>query len=268
MRRLCSVLALCLGLLAAGCAVSPDQPVTQASQSMSVSQARREVLHMKGIEWFPGTSIFSSSSNPPSIHRVTLTRTTLTVDRRSWRLQDLAPALSPAHMNDTPSYLALDTGMYLWTGYGPGGNTRAQRLADALLTLKAAAAPEALALEQQRFDAIVRQYREADPKPGVTEDMRRYEVQAEAAIQGKQFEQAAELYDKALEIAPWWPQAHFNRALLLESLEQYGLAVDEMQRYLALAPDAPNARAAQDKIYQWELKVPAEASALPAVGAK
>jgi hypothetical protein len=30
-----------------------------------------------------------------------------------------------------------------------------------------------------------------------------------------------------------------------------------MRRYLLLVPDAPNARAAQDKIYEWEAKVPA-----------
>jgi hypothetical protein len=32
------------------------------------------------------------------------------------------------------------------------------------------------------------------------------------------------------------------------------VAVAEMNRYLVLVPDAPNASAAQDKIYEWEGK--------------
>ena len=70
-----------------------------------------------------------------------------------------------------------------------------------------------------------------------------------------------------MQIAPWWPQARFNRALILESLGEYDLAAEEMQRYLKLSPDAPNARAAQDKIYQWQLKVPAEPAPPPAAAA-
>lgn len=84
------------------------------------------------------------------------------------------------------------------------------------------------------------------------EDAYKYKVQAEGAVRDKEFNDAADFYAKALKIAPWWPVGHFNRALVLGETGDYELAKREMQYYLQLVPDAPNARAAQDKIYQWE----------------
>jgi hypothetical protein len=54
---------------------------------------------------------------------------------------------------------------------------------------------------------------------------------------------------------PWWPEGHFNRALVLAEVERYTEATREMRKYLLLFPDAPNARTAQDQIYAWEDKV-------------
>jgi predicted TPR repeat methyltransferase len=77
-------------------------------------------------------------------------------------------------------------------------------------------------------------------------------VQAEGAVRDKKFNDAANLYGEALKVAPWWPEGHFNRALVLSETGDYDTAMREMKHYLQLAPDAPNARAAQDKIYDWE----------------
>jgi tetratricopeptide (TPR) repeat protein len=102
------------------------------------------------------------------------------------------------------------------------------------------------------FQGVVAKYLAANPKPGLPEETRKFKVQAEFAMQEKQFDKAAELYGKALEVAPWWPEGHFNRALILGETKKYWVAMREMKRYLLLVPDASNARAAQDKIYQWE----------------
>ena len=85
-----------------------------------------------------------------------------------------------------------------------------------------------------------------------SEDARKYKVQAEGAVRDKKFNDAANLYGEALKVAPWWPEGHFNRALVLSETGDYDTAMREMKHYLQLAPDAPNARAAQDKIYDWE----------------
>jgi formylglycine-generating enzyme required for sulfatase activity len=81
---------------------------------------------------------------------------------------------------------------------------------------------------------------------------RKYKVQAEFAVQEKRWDQAIELYGKALEITPWWAEGHYQLALVLGEKKKYRDAMREMKRYLMLAPDAPEARIAQDKIYQWE----------------
>ena len=77
-------------------------------------------------------------------------------------------------------------------------------------------------------------------------------VLAEDAVKHKRFQDAADLYGRALGVAPWWPDGHFDRALILGELHEYTAAADEMQRYVALVPDAPDARAARDKIYIWQ----------------
>ena len=102
------------------------------------------------------------------------------------------------------------------------------------------------------FQEVVTNYLAANPKPQLPEEARKFKVQAEFAVQEKQFDLAIDLYGNALEIAPWWPDGHFNRALILGEAKKYWDAMREMKRYLLLAPDAPDARAAQDKIYVWD----------------
>lgn len=84
------------------------------------------------------------------------------------------------------------------------------------------------------------------------EEANKHKVQAEGAVRDKEFNDAADYYAAALKIAPWWPVGHFNRALVLGEAGDYEIAKREMNYYLQLVPDAPNARAAQDKIYDWE----------------
>lgn len=127
-----------------------------------------------------------------------------------------------------------------------------RRLADALFVLRREARGEG---SDDKFQAVAAAYRSADPKPSFPEEARRFRVQAETAVREKRFDDAARGYRDALQAAPWWPEGRFNRSLLLGELKRYDEAIREMKRYLALAPDAPNARAAQDKIYEWEGKV-------------
>ncbi len=120
----------------------------------------------------------------------------------------------------------------------------------------AATAPPAIDLANDLFQDVVTQYRTANPKPQLPEAGRKFKVQAEFSVQEKQFDKAVGLYGEALKIAPWWPEGYFNRALILGATEKYYDAMREMKRYLLLVPDAPNARIAQDKIYQWEGAAP------------
>jgi hypothetical protein len=125
----------------------------------------------------------------------------------------------------------------------------AMNIANALAVIKSAPTPKE---QQAAFDEQAKSYRDAPVKPVPGEDVRRFRLQAEAAVNEKRFQDAANFYAKALYIAPWWPEGHFNAALILADLRQYDKAIDHMTKYLALVPNAADARAAQDKIYVWE----------------
>lgn len=98
-------------------------------------------------------------------------------------------------------------------------------------------------------------YRNQPVKPPLSEEQRRLIVQAEYLRQSKDYAGAAELFRTALRQDPVsYPPAYFNLALLYEQQELYTRAIESMRKYLALQPNAPDARAAQDKIYEWELQ--------------
>jgi len=102
------------------------------------------------------------------------------------------------------------------------------------------------------FQAVAARYRSEAAKPAFPESARKFKVLAEDAVKHKRFQDAADLYGSALQAAPWWPDGHFDRALILGELGEYTAAAHEMQRYVALVPNAPDARAARDKIYIWQ----------------
>lgn len=108
--------------------------------------------------------------------------------------------------------------------------------------------------DEEKFAKALKSYQRSGGKMALPEEARKFKVQAEDAVNDKNFEEAADLYAKALNIALWWPEGHFNRALVLGEGRFYEGAIREMKRYLALVPKAPDARAAQDKIYMWERK--------------
>jgi tetratricopeptide (TPR) repeat protein len=142
---------------------------------------------------------------------------------------------------------------FLGIAYNCGGATdRTKVFGDALLRLKLEYdkwnSPENMA----KFKEEALRYQAMDPKPELPEDARRFKVQAEGAVADKRFLDAAEKYGKAIEMAPWWPEAHFNRAVVLAELQNFDSAMTEMKRYLLLKPDAADARQAQDFIYAWE----------------
>jgi len=88
------------------------------------------------------------------------------------------------------------------------------------------------------------------------EDMRRAELQGEALLGAKRDSDAADVYRAALEQMPEWGGGHYNLALVSANLGLYEEAITEMRRYLYVAPDAADARAAKDQIYKWEALLP------------
>ncbi|MBC7363940.1 MAG: tetratricopeptide repeat protein [Candidatus Aminicenantes bacterium] len=84
------------------------------------------------------------------------------------------------------------------------------------------------------------------------EEARRYVMRAEMASKESQFEDALQEYKKAVKIAPFTPALYKGLALSYEGLKDYRRAISNMNIYLELYPEAPDAREVKDQIYKWE----------------
>ena len=106
------------------------------------------------------------------------------------------------------------------------------------------------------FKTVAAQYRALKVKPTVSEDQRKYIVQANLFNQEKNYTKEIELYNKAVELDQTsYPAAYSNLALLTAQLQKFSSAIYYMKKYLLLEPDAADARSGQDKIYEWEAQL-------------
>lgn len=104
------------------------------------------------------------------------------------------------------------------------------------------------------FKTSAEKYRALKDKPPVSEEQRKYIVQANSLSQKKDYQGAIDIYTKAIDLDPTsYPAAYSNMALLSSQIMDYNAAIYYMKKYMLLEPDAPDARGAQDKIYEWEL---------------
>ena len=94
----------------------------------------------------------------------------------------------------------------------------------------------------------------SNPKPPIPEEVREQRLLAEDAVKNNKPGEALDFFEAGLELYPTWPQGHFNAALIAAELDLYGDAVEHMQAYLELLPDAPNAQSARDQILIWRHK--------------
>jgi tetratricopeptide (TPR) repeat protein len=108
--------------------------------------------------------------------------------------------------------------------------------------------------ERATFEARAARYRALTVKPAVSEEERKYIVQAEFLTRHKDYAGAMTHYQEAIKLDPVsYPAAYFNLALLNAQVMHYGAAIRYMNQYLLLVPpDTKDARSAQDKIYGWE----------------
>lgn len=114
-----------------------------------------------------------------------------------------------------------------------------------------------IAKDLEDFQRVVDEYNKLPEKQTMTEEQRKYVVQANALNEEMNYGKALEAYDKVIKINPVsYPAAYYNMALITVAwVKDYKSAISYMKKYLILLPDAPDARAAQDKIYEWELKI-------------
>lgn len=127
---------------------------------------------------------------------------------------------------------------------------------DELLYVQQSLWKEKMADAMAAFQPTADKYRAMPAKPQVSEEQRKYIVQANSMTQKKQLDKAMALYRKALELDPLsFPAAYYNMALIASQQGNIYGAILNMKKYLLLVPDAEDARTAQDKIYEWQAVV-------------
>lgn len=127
----------------------------------------------------------------------------------------------------------------------------AESLAGALNRLRALANDNT---SPQRTRERAEAWRALPSKPPLPEEVREKRLLAENAVKEKRPFEALKYYEDGLELHPTWPQGLFNAALIASELGQYAEAIEHMQAYLELVPDAPDAQSARDQIVIWRSK--------------
>ena len=109
--------------------------------------------------------------------------------------------------------------------------------------------------EYQR-KAIVDFVATMNPKPAIPEEAQRHMARGKAAFNGASnesgFKNAVDEFQKAANIAPWWPSPYFNLGLVLEKTKDFPRAKANLEYYLMAAPEAPDAATVKEKIYGLE----------------
>jgi len=109
-------------------------------------------------------------------------------------------------------------------------------------------------LPEDDFHKQAAAWRALATKPALPDAARVRRLLAEDAIKNKKPEDALMFFEQALEAYPTWPEGWFNAALVAGELGRYDDAVDDMQNYLELVPDAKDAQTARDQMEMWKIR--------------
>ncbi len=90
------------------------------------------------------------------------------------------------------------------------------------------------------------------------DEVRKYFLHAEILFNNNKFEEALLELDKARQLQPFNPQIYFNQAVIYEKISDYAKAVENMEIYLQLNPNIPNAQTIKDQIYKWRFIIEKE----------
>lgn len=92
----------------------------------------------------------------------------------------------------------------------------------------------------------------------IPEEARKYALRGEALLKDGKLEEALKEYKTAIKMAPYIAVLYRTTALIYGELKDYSKAIDYMNIYLELMPDAPDARGVKDQIYKWEFMLERE----------
>ena len=97
-----------------------------------------------------------------------------------------------------------------------------------------------------------------NPLPEIPEEARKHAAFAVAALDEKSdsgMKDATKEFLKATQLAPWWPRAYFNLAVLQEKQGDIKGAAENVSFYLAAAPGASDAAEVKNQLFKLQYKV-------------
>ena len=107
-------------------------------------------------------------------------------------------------------------------------------------------------------EKIVSHVQSMKPAPEVPEEARRHFIEGNTLIKAAKDQRgyglARDAYQRCLLIAPWWAEAYYNSAVVLDLANQFDEAVNALKLYIASNPGEGESRKAQDKIYEIEAR--------------
>ncbi len=84
-------------------------------------------------------------------------------------------------------------------------------------------------------EKLLRYVRAMRGKPPIPVEAKKFYIRAMAAqldaVNDDDFDKVAKIYEKALELAPWWGQCYYNRGKALESAKRFEEAAEAMRFY-------------------------------------
>jgi len=262
---------MCLSL--AGCSayslVAPandlDQPIDSApGDTPELIQARRVlreevektplVRHMQ-FEVKPGEVRYITYTDP-SDNAQELVQLALLLPN------SIAVSYSPGGPLEYPGWKLVYTDyqemkQYFWlsSSWSQGD---AQAAADALRVLVLDArqgVEERNATAFEKFRQTCQGWSALTDKPAMPDEARQHQATAESDYARGDLDDAGDEYHAALKLYPCWSEGYYKRANILGATGWYPGAIDNMNSYLFLVPDAPDALALRNQIAVWRSKM-------------
>jgi tetratricopeptide (TPR) repeat protein len=107
-------------------------------------------------------------------------------------------------------------------------------------------------------EKIIRHVQTMRPAPVIPEEAERYMARGAAAVKNaksaKDFRDAVNEFEKATLAAPWMASANYNLGIARDKAGMYADAMKSLKLYLLAAPEASDAKAVKNLIYEMEYK--------------
>lgn len=231
--------------------------VTQARQDIIDLLNKKHTVYSTYAGDFPGIFYYYPTNKKSSIINAVSSDSgvIITIKGKTYKLtvaEPTSPSFSVTGWNTCKGIFMIrdfSVGNGKWVTLYSKDKAAMCRLADDFYFMR----KEILSAEWQRFSNLVAENKSPAKNKVVSEEQRKYIVQANAATSVKNYDEAISFFKDALKISETsYPNAYYNLALLYAEKKVFDLAILNMKKYLLLSPQASDARAAKDKIYEWE----------------